>query len=182
MNPLLSLKELIANEMDVDYLDISDFLLDVAWENITNYIGYDVMLQEREEVLEGNGTEFLYLNYRPIQKITEIIVNKNLIKIPKFTDRFLRLFTEDGYSRYEHPTLYTHNLKDEIEVKYIAGYDKLPNQIVMAAISLLSSLKSNLGDEGNLKSYKINTISYTFKEQSEKNQEFKDLLRPFMSL
>ncbi|MGL5126156.1 MAG: hypothetical protein ACRC6U_09295 [Fusobacteriaceae bacterium] len=182
MNPLLDLKELIATEIEVVSSEISDFLLDVAWENITNYIGYDIMLQEREESLEGNGTNALYLNYRPIKSITETFVNKKLINNPSFSDRYLKLITKDGYSRYESPTLYQHNLKDEIEIKYMAGYDKVPNQIVMAATSLLSSLKSNLGDEGNLKSYKINTISYTFKEYSEKNQEFKDLLKPFICL
>lgn len=182
MNPLLNLKDLIANEIEVEYLELSDFLLDVTWEYITNLIGYDIMLQEGVETLKGNGTEKLYLTYRPIKKIIETSVNGVTIENPDFEDGYLRLFTRDGEEQSYYTPMATHQKSDTIKVRYEAGYTKVPNQIVMAAISLLSNLKANTGDEGRLKGYKINTISYTFKDHLEKSEEFKDLLRPFMCL
>ena len=40
-------KEIIAQHLEVEVDEISDFLLDVVWEYIVNYIGYDPMLQKR---------------------------------------------------------------------------------------------------------------------------------------
>lgn len=184
MNPLLEAenKKIIETELDLESGELSDFLLNAVWEYLVKYIGYDPMLQDRKEFLKGNGTEYLYLMCRPIKSVTSLKVNGNEIAIPRFEDSFINVYTKKGYKLYELPVLYDgHTVTDNIEVDYSAGYDTLPTLLLLGAISFITYIKSSLGEEGNLKSYKINTISYQFKDFSEKSQEFKDLMSSFKS-
>lgn len=183
-NPLLdqSIKDIIINELGLELSELSDFMLEAIWEYLVNYIGYDPMLQERKEILKGTGNEFLYLNCRPIKSITSLKVNGNLVENPSFSEEFINIYTKRGFEKYDPPLLYdNYTITDDIEVIYNAGYDKVPNLLILAVISFLSYIKAGIGEEGNLKSYKINTISYTFKDFTEKSQEFKDLMNKFRS-
>ena len=183
-NPLLNAetKKIIENELDLESGELSDFMLNAIWEYIINYIGYDPMLKERKDVLKGTGNEFLYLNCRPIKSVISLQLNGNIVENPIFSDEFINIYTRKGFERYDLPLLHDgYTVTDDIEVIYNAGYEKIPNLLILAAISFLSYIKSGLGEEGNLKSYKINTISYTFKDFSEKSNEFKDIMNQFKS-
>lgn len=181
-NPLKEKKEKIAQHLEVEIDEISDFLLDVVWEYIVNYIGYDPMLQKRIENLVGNDLDKLYVTARPIKSIEKFILNNNGIKNLTYEDNYINICTKKGYCHCEFMTLYEHPTKDKIYIEYMAGYEGLPNLLLMAAIMLLETLSSSTGEEGNLKSYKINTISYTFKDFAERSSEFQDLLSGFMGV
>ena len=180
-NPLLikENKDIILEQLEMEDNATTNFILNAAWEYIVNYIGYDPMLAPRKEFLKGNGTDRLYLHCRPIVSIEKLIVDTKEI-IADFTDRYINVFTNKNYELYELPTMYDHSTTSNITVDYAAGYTKLPSLILMASISLIGSLQDTGSDESKLKSYKINTISYTFKEFTEKNQEFNDLMRAFL--
>lgn len=184
MNPLLDkeIKEKIEKELSLAEGELSDFLLEAIWEYVVYYIGYNPMLGERKEKYKGNGTNVLYLNCRPIVSINEIKKNGIPIPVPTFSDEFIDLYTEKGFEKSDFPLLYDgYKVTDDIDINYVAGHEKIPSLLLLAVICFITSIKSSLGDESNLKSYKINTIAYTFKEFSEKNEEFKTLMRPFIS-
>lgn len=177
-NPLLDEenKLKIAKELGVEVADLSNLLLEAVWEQITNYIGYDPMLQPRNEDLEGNGISKLYLTARPIKSIEKLTVNGNVIKDTTFTDRYINICTTKENCRCEIDYLYDYPITDKISVEYTAGYKKIPAKILMASIMLLQTLTSAVGEESSLKNYKINTISYTFKDFSERAEEYQGLL------
>lgn len=175
-------KKKIAEQLGVEVTEMSDFLLDVVWEYIVNYIGYDPMLEKRKENLDGNDLDKLYVTARPIKSIEKFILNNNGIKNLTFEDNYINICTKKGYCQCEFMTLYEHPTKDKIYVEYTAGYEEIPNLLLMAAIMLLETLSSSTGEEGNLKSYKINTVSYTFKDFIERSTEFQDLLSAFRSV
>lgn len=178
INPLLQEenKIKIAHETGIEVADLSDLLLEAIWEQITNYIGYDPMLQSRNEILEGNGISRLYLTARPIKSIENVIVNGNSIKNITFTDRYINICTTKENCRCEINYLYDYPATDKISVEYTAGYEKIPAKILMASIMMLQALTSAVGEESSLKNYKINTISYTFKDFSERSAEYQGLL------
>lgn len=178
-NPLISYKKEIEEQLgDV----VSDFLLNAVWDFIVDKIGYNPMLSSRKDFVKGNGTDRLYLRCRPIKTVDKVVVDGVQVKTPRFTDRYLALVTTKGYERYDKPTLYSHNTTSEIEVDYTAGYETLPSNLVLAAISLLNGIKQDVGESGNLSSYKIDTIAYTFKNQSERNSTFMLYLKPFLGV
>ncbi|HBJ79736.1 MULTISPECIES: hypothetical protein [Fusobacterium] len=177
-NPLLEEKnkEFIASQLEIEVTELSDLLLDAVWEQIINYIGYNPLLQSREEYLEGNGIDKLYLNARPIKSIESLKINGNSISRVTFTDRYLNICTTKGDCQCEN-YLYDYPKTDKIEIKYTAGYENIPRSMMAASVMLLQSLISSTGEEGKLKNYKINTVSYTFKDFSEKSSEYQELLK-----
>lgn len=181
MNPLLEKKAIIAKEIGVPESELSDFSLEVVWEQIVEIIGYNPLLQERIEKYKGNGTDSLYLDCRPIKSITSLRVNDKLVENAQFSDEFIYIFTNKGYEKYELPVMYDkHVVTDEIEVIYMAGYETLPSIIVMAAILMLNNNNHMKSEQGNLTNYKIDTIAYGFKNNNELRQEVTDMLRGFM--
>lgn len=180
-NPLLikENKDIILEQLEMEDNATTTFILNAAWEYIVNYIGYDPMLAPRKEFLKGNGTDRLYLKCRPIISIEKLIIDTKEV-VADFTDRYINVFTNKNYELYELPTMYEHSVTSNISVDYTAGYAKLPSLLLMACISLIGSLQDVSSEESKLKSYKINTIAYTFKDFSEKSQEFNDLMKAFL--
>ncbi|MGL6023698.1 MAG: hypothetical protein ACRC0F_03705 [Cetobacterium sp.] len=184
MNPLLATetKLIIINELQMEESQLTDFLLDAIWEYIIDYIGFNPMLGEREELYDGNGSEYLYTRCKPIKSIQEIKVNDIIIKDVKFSDEFINIYTENGFDRNQTTLLYkNYPLTDLVKIKYTAGYEKMPPLLLLAIIKLISSISNTIGETGNLSSYKIDTISYTFKKFSESNEEFRSLINKFIS-
>lgn len=181
MNPLLDaeIKKIITDETEIELEELSDFKLNTVWEYITKYIGYDIMEDDRTETVEGSGTDKLYLTCRPIISVSEVLKNGNAISIPNFTDRYLEMDTDNHYNEYDSRTMYDHTITDKIKVSYRAGYSELPNLVLLAAICMINGVKTSIDGENDLKGYKINTISYTFKSFAEKNEEFRDYLSSF---
>lgn len=180
-NPLLDKenKDIILDQLEMEDNPTTDFILNAAWEYIVNYMGYDPMLAARKEYLKGNGTDRLYLMCRPVVSIEKLVIEDKEV-VAEFTDRYIKVFTNKNYEKYELPTMYNHSVTSDITVEYTAGYTNLPSLLLMACISLISSLQDVSSGDNKLKSYKINTIAYTFKEFTEKNQEFNDLMRSFL--
>ena len=180
-NPLLikENKDIILEQLEMKDNATTTFILNAAWKYIVNYIGYDPMLAPRKEFLKGNGTDRLYLQCRPIVSIEKLVIDTKEV-IADFTDRYINIFTNKNYELYELPTMYDHSVTSNISVAYTAGYTELPSLLLMACISLIGSLQDVSSEESKLKAYKINTIAYTFKDFSEKSQEFNDLMKAFL--
>lgn len=179
MNPLMDYKAVIENEVGES---VSDFVLNLAWEEVKREVGYDPLISLRKEHLEGTGTDKLYLRYRPVQSLEKLSINgsevKNVSEISIIDNRYIKLNTKQDYKGYEmRDVLAEHEITDEIYCEYFAGYDVIPLQLILASIFFIKFVTSEFSGEGNLTQYKIDTISYTFKSSQTNYNTFKNYIR-----
>lgn len=167
---------------------ISDLWLDILWESLTQYLGYDLSLGEKKDRLEGNNSHILYLVARPVVSLTEIQINDEEKSLEEF-----EILQENsiyyknncfwgGYGSCAISGLSEYPIQDIVNVTYQAGYtvEDFPNLLIWAITSIYQNMKVNTTEEGNLKSYKISDISYTFKTLAENNQEINAVLSNYM--
>jgi hypothetical protein len=72
---------------------------------------------------------------------------------------------------------------NEIIVEYTGGFtkDNFPTTLILVACDLIETMKTQMGEEGNLSAYRISDISYTWKSNAEINGKFNDILENFRS-
>ena len=160
---------------------------DITWERLCELVGYDLSSSSAKEVFQGGiDDKILYLVKRPVTAIIKITFNN----IEQASSSF-GIYKERGvnFSRIlPQNTRYPYGMSgicnnNEIIVEYMGGFtkDTFPNTLILVACDLIETLKSQVGEEGNLSAYRINDISYNWKSNAEINGKFNNILDNFRS-
>lgn len=136
------------------------FYIDAIIGKISKVLGYNILLSKNNHYLPGVCKEYTYVVARPLKEILQVKFNNNDI-----TGR-----CEIGSER---KILLDFDLcsDENIQVEYMAGYDKLPPEIQMFIFSQTASMTREAQTNG-LSSYSIESISYSFLNQITKSSDF----------
>ena len=160
---------------------------DIAWERLCELVGYDLSESEVKEVFQGgNDDKILYLVKRPVTAISKITFNaieQNSNSYGIYKERgvnFSRILPQNTRYPYGMSGICNNN---EIIVEYTGGFteETFPNLLIMVACDLINTLQMQTGQEGNLSSYKISDISYTWKSNAEITGKFDNILDNYRS-
>ena len=178
----LLLDETIQANIETIVGEVDDLWLNVAWEQLTNDLGYDPSSSEVTEAYFGTNTKFLYLDKRPVTELSSISINGYEQDIDDYSI-YNSCAVESpypfsiGYNKLK-PTLSYEMGVNRIEVTYTGGYsaDDFPYSLQLAVGMMLNSLQSAINNGTNLNSYSIGDISYAFKSYTETNAEYNSIL------
>jgi len=162
--------------------EIDNFMLNSAWEQIINDLGYNPSSGEVTETYFGTDTKFLYLNKRPVTELTSLLINdgeQDVSDVKIYED--IALEAPFVFSRGQSVTrtlLSTVTDLVRYKVTYTAGYtaDDFPFSLQIAASMLIQNLQAATDGNNNLSSYKIGDIAYTFKSFAETNESYNAIL------
>lgn len=197
MNTLLTLEEF---KLFYPSSSLSDAQINLYLQLVTEFLHElaGVSLEEGEitETLRGNNSNILFLKKRPIKQIIECISSKsgditknitlNLANTGIVNTKGIFYQGQD----IEEPYMASKTTKsDFITIKYVGGF-KYPSQLEagnvpislkMALAGIIDSLHSNTTQEGKLKSYSRDDVSYTFKDKMETDREFYNILSRYVA-
>lgn len=138
------------------------FYLQAMIDKISALLGYNVLYSENNHSLSGVNKEYTYTIARPLKSILQVTFNNNDVtnECNILSDRKIGLnfFLCQNHS---------------IELKYMAGYETFPTAIQMFLFNQVKSLKAD-NDNAGLKSYSIETISYSLADKEKSDIEFKN--------
>lgn len=137
-----------------------EFYIEAVIEKIESILGYKLKVNKYNHKLYGVDKCYAYTIGRPLKEILQ--VTKNNYDITKEcnveSERKIGLNFELCKCEY-------------IEAEYNAGFEELPKNIQMFIFTQAKSFATSMNGAG-LKSYSIETISYTFEESTNKNNDF----------
>lgn len=136
------------------------FYIEAVIKKIERILGYNLKTTTYNHKLYGVDRMYVYTVGRPLKAILQVIKNNyNITKECNIeNERKIGLNFELCKCEY-------------IEAEYEAGFETLPEDIQMFIFSQVKSLLSSINGAG-LKSYSIETISYTFEDNINKNDDF----------
>jgi hypothetical protein len=106
--------------------------IDAASAKIIKYLGYDPSTQTySEEYHEGNGTDYLWTNARPITAVSAITVDDSSLSTDSFTARTNWIDLEG----------YCPGIGSEVLVSYTAGYTTIPYDIQIACLQIAAHME-----------------------------------------
>lgn len=137
------------------------FYLDAMIDKISAIVGYNVLYSENKHRLSGVNKEYTYTVARPLKSILQVTFNNNDVtnECNILSERKIGL---DFYLCQEH----------EIEVIYMAGFETFPLAIQMFLFNQVKSMNTE-NENAGLKSYSIETISYSLADKEKSDIEFK---------
>lgn len=169
---------------------LTDEQIQMYCQIITEYIHElaGVSLEEGEitETLFGNDNRIIYLKKRPVKEIKSFESNRtniNDIAINSDNNGIERLkgIFYKGQDIYEHLAS-NMTFSERVKITYIGGYkypDGVPMMLKYAAAGLINSYVDEM-ENGNLKSYSRDDVSYTFKDSIERNRQFNEIIWKFI--
>lgn len=141
------------------------FYIQAIIDQINSILGYNILKHDLTEIIVGIDKNYVYTTARPINSITEVkhfeadITDKCFI-IPQ--------------RRIGLPYVICN--QHDVKVTYNAGYETLPTGIQAFIFSQVSQLVNDMENQG-LKSYSIETISYSFVEKQTQQAGFINQVR-----
>jgi hypothetical protein len=155
---------------------LDDLWLKIAWDLLINQLGYDPSFQANiEEIKEGINTRYLFMKRRPVITLNKVYLNENELELANFSVyediavKGIGIFTtaDTIYSN----VLGDYNSRLDYKIDYDAGYTNItfPDSLIYAVSLMIQNTMNNSSEQGQLSSYKIDTISYTFKTFIEQN-------------
>lgn len=163
-NPLVkeTYKELTGKE-------VTQIQLNLCWEHIKKYLGYNPILSERKEREKLYSNEY-YVSYKPLESVISVAIDGSELDSTKVSVEgdVIDMSLLKPYNRNQHLSFPYQQNDVEIEVKYMAGYkqSEIPLCYYQACQLIIDELKTN----GNyLTSKKLDTVAKTFaREESVK--------------
>lgn len=136
------------------------FYIDAIIERINSTIGYNIILHEATENIDGVNQNYIYVKHRPLIKILQVIKNGYDLteKCNLLSDRKIGL-------------PFCLSAQDTIKVGYSAGYEELPKYIQLFIFNQVGQIITSMTNAG-LKSYSIEGISYSFIDTLTQEQTF----------
>ena len=140
--------------------ELLKFYIDAVLEKISSILGYNVVLSEYNHIINGVDKDYIYSLGRPLKEILQITKDNNNItnQCNIISDRKIGLGMHLCH-------------QEEVLANYKAGYETLPSSIQMFVFGQVKSMSSDL-EFTNLKSYSIETISYSFMNKIDNNTDF----------
>lgn len=135
--------------------ELLKFYLDSVIEKIERILGYKLIKQEITRLISGLDTKYLFV---PEKKIERVLNAKMACKKLDFSFVNRKIIFDEIITKNSY-----------VEIEYIAGYETLPNDILMF---ICDTIKENLSNEEGLKSYGIRGISYSFLSKIEQSDNF----------
>lgn len=197
MNTLLTIEEFKILSPSTNLSDIQiQMYLEIMTETVHSLAGISLEEGEITESLKGNNQSILYLKKRPIKEILNISGNNNI----KLNDVTINLYKNgvslkrgifyQGQDIKEVGLAHQPTKSNLIEITYIGGYKyptkdekgNVPVSLKLALVGLINNYTDNLSQEGKLKSYSRDDVSYTFKDIAERNLTFMSILNRYIAL
>ena len=197
MNTLLTLEEFKILSPSSNLTDDQiQMYLEIMTETVHSLAGISLEEGEITESLKGNNQSTLYLKKRPVKDILNISGNKNI----KLTDITVNLYKNgvslkkgifyQGQDITEPKLAHQPTKSNFIDITYIGGYKypsenekgDVPASLKLALVGLINNYVDSLSQEGKLKSYSRDDVSYTFKDTAERNSAFISILNRYISL
>lgn len=193
MNTIITPEELIkfsSSDLIIkDNVELLQFYCQVATDYVEELLGHSLKFGEVTEYLKGTNSTKLYLKKRPIKELKSVIINDNSIPLSDFIVHkeyieYTKGMFKQGFD-IKFPYLAMKTIKsDEIKVTYTGGFNypseenkgNIPYDLKIALIMLINSLIHENSQLGNLTSYKIADISYTFEEKAQRDEKFLNII------
>ena len=132
-----------------------NFYINAVIKKIEGILGYELLKGQITSLINGLNKNYVFLPRKRIERVLN--AKKGCKKLPfSFVNRkviFDEIITVDSY----------------IEIEYIAGYEELPENLLMF---ICSTIKEELSNVEGLKSYGIRGINYTFLSKIEQSDNF----------
>lgn len=164
---------------------LTDSQITMYCQMMTEYIHElaGVSLEEGEytETLKGNGQENLILKKKPVTSIislegnrtvlNDVVINESSNGIKRLNGVFYK-----GQDIFENTASVT-SRSEIIKITYVGGYKygaegNVPALLKYAIAGMIQNFADEQTQEGKLKSYSRDDVSYTFKDTVEKNKHF----------
>lgn len=172
-NALISLEDL-KQFLGIDQDDHSkDFILTVYINGISDYIqgpGQSMLATDYVEQYQGTGTQNLILKHKPINSIASLKQGNSDVKDYEILSGLGILYRNSGWPLDGSSNPFMHDRVNwsykYIEVKYNAGYQTVPSDLLMVLLGMIDSMYSmNIdADSKSMKSYKISDVSITWRD------------------
>ena len=135
--------------------ELLKFYLDSVIEKIERILSYKLLKQQITRLISGLDRKYLFV---PEKKIERVLNVKMGCKKLDFSYVNRKIIFDEVISKNSY-----------VEIEYIAGYETLPNDILMF---VCSTIKESISNEEGLKSYGIRGISYSFLSKVEQSDNF----------
>lgn len=140
--------------------ELLKFYIDSIISKISSIVGYNIILSQNKHTLNGLNKTYVYSVARPLKSILQINYDNNDIttECNIVNDRKIDI----------NMILCSH---DSVEATYTAGYEVFPTSIQNFLFQQVKTLVTELEYAG-LKSYSIETISYSLSDKEKNNADF----------
>lgn len=132
-----------------------DFYIQSIIKKIERQIGYELVREQITSLVNGLDKNYVFL---PRKKIERVLNASSGCKILPFDFVNRKVIFDEIISKHAY-----------VEIEYIAGYETLPEDLLLFICGLIHETKSN---EEGLKSYSIRGISYSFLSKVEQSENF----------
>lgn len=153
--------------------EANDILLDSVWSFMNSYFGFELDSKDRYEETDGTDDDIIFVKCKPITAIKKVLINNtevDLTDLEIYGNRAIKYLNGYFIGTGEVPigNYMGDYLINKISLSYTAGFTEssLPSDLIYAAALLYKSLATNVSDKGQLSSYKIDTIAYSFRDNS----------------
>lgn len=136
-----------------------NFYSDAIIKKIENLIGYSIEKSEKTEKILGIDKNLLYLTRRPVAEVSSVTIDNKDIPFEWSENQNYIMLNE----------IICCNMF--VEVTYTAGYDELPNDLILLIGNLIKN-EMALSNSNGMKSYKIKDIAYTWIDGLENDELF----------
>ena len=148
----LEIAKILTNIEDEKLLN---FYINAVIKKIEGILGYELLKGQITSLVSGLNKNYVFLPRKKIERVLN--AKSGCTKLPfSFVNRkviFDEIITVDSY----------------VEIEYIAGYEELPENLLMF---ICSTIKEELSNAEGLKSYGIRGINYTFLNKIEQSDNF----------
>lgn len=148
--------ELAKSLTGIDDEKLLNFYLNSILEKIERVLGYKLLRGQITSLVSGLDTNYLFLAEKKIERVLNAHIGCRELSF-SFVNRkviFDEIISKNSY----------------VEIEYIAGFEKLPNDVFLF---MCSTVKENISNSEGLKSYGIRGINYTFLNKLEQSDNFR---------
>ncbi len=157
----------------IEDLEVLQFYIDATIKKIERIIGYPLSQTTQNDYIRGVNTSYLWLNRKPVSGIVDLTIDKELIDPSDYELREAEfnphiVLNEDKYIVCDDCKAKVNNTAGYTDFNGLLPLDPDIQALIFGTIKSFESYIDN----GELKSYKIDTIAYEFTSWINNNQNF----------
>lgn len=114
-----------------------ELFISSATDIIINYLGYDPSKQLRQEISDGTGDSWLFLNSKPVTNVVRLKINGSVISPDKYYIKPSSICLKEG--------TFPKGIQN-ISIEYESGYEQLPNVIKLTCLRIAALLQNEAND------------------------------------
>ncbi len=189
MNPIITpnqyqaLTNIKVPDEDQEYIEN---LIKVISDMIEGFIGYDLEEQPRfEQICKNIKVPRIWVAYPPLKSVQYVVINGQTIESENYIFDEKKIQFTNYFCTYLSGCNCTYTFDDVIKLNYLSGYafgddGNVPYDIQYAVAMMIQALMMIQEDPDSMKysNYKINDISYAYKDLKE---SFNSYLIPLLT-